>query len=153
MSVFSDIVDQWQIADDAFTALEQAAFTADDDASFDAAGERRKRNDQAYFLYLFTRFEDAVNKAIKVIIDNRVAGATWSERRIWEAWPLREIGNIPFMSKVEVLIDKSLNPYATIKDFYKGRNAVAHGGIWEEQLFIPTVAATMESICNSFPTN
>jgi hypothetical protein len=49
MSIFTDISDQWKIADDAFSALEQAAFAANDDAAFDAASEQRQRNDQAYF--------------------------------------------------------------------------------------------------------
>ena len=100
MSIFTDIADQWQIADGAVGDLEQAAFAADDDQRFDAADEQRKRNDQAYFLFLFTRFEDAVNEAITVIVGNRVSGVVWAERRVWEAWSGQDVTAIRFMSKI-----------------------------------------------------
>ena len=153
MSIFTEIADQWQIADDAFGALEGTAFAANDDVGFDAAGEQRKRNDQAYFLYLFTRLEDSVNKATGLILTSRVSGAPWAERRIWEAWARQGIPNVHFMSKVEILTDKSLHTYATIQEYYKGRNDVAHGGVWNEQFFIPAVAQMMDSICNAIPAN
>jgi hypothetical protein len=152
MAIFVEIADQWKIADDAFSAIEQHAFSANDDARFDAASEQRKRNDQAYFLYLFTRFEEEVNKALSVIVDNRVRGITWADRRIWEAWSRGRPQDIFFMSRVEVLVDKSLNEYATIKSYYGGRNSVAHGDTWGEQFFIPDIARNMRRICASFPT-
>ncbi|MFZ0507289.1 MAG: hypothetical protein WAM29_04140 [Methylocella sp.] len=153
MGIFVEIADQWQIAENAFSALEQVAFAANDDASYDAADEQRKRNDQAYFLYLFTRFEGAVNHAVTIIIGNRVSGAAWSDRRIWEAWSRQGISNVHFMSKVEVLTEKSLRHYAIVKEYYDGRNSVAHGGIWSEQFLIPEIAQMIENICKSFPTN
>jgi hypothetical protein len=151
MTIFSELADEWQIADDAFSVLEQAAFSALDDGAFDTANEQRKRNDQAYFLYLFTRFEAEVNKAVKVLIQNRVTGIGWPERRIWEAWSRRGVDDVPFMSKVEVLTDKSRADYATVKEYYDGRNEVAHGGVWSEQFVIRAVAQRMEAICHSFP--
>jgi hypothetical protein len=153
MSIFTDVADQWQIADDAFGGLEQAAFAADDDQRFDAADEQRKRNDQAYFLFLFTRFEDAVNEAVTVIVGNRVSGAAWAERRVWETWFGQDVKDIRFMSKIEVLIDKSLRQYGIIRDYYRGRNDIAHGGIWNEQFLIPNIAQAMETITGAFPTS
>jgi hypothetical protein len=151
MSIFADIADQWQIADDTFSALEQAAFAANDDQNFDAAMEQRRRNDQAYFLFLFTRFEDTVNKAASVVIGNRISGANWTDRRIWEAWSRRGVEQVPFLSKVEVLLDRSLHYYGLIKSYYDGRNDIAHGGIWSEQFVIPVIGRTLESISGSFP--
>jgi len=151
MTIFSEIADQWQIADAAFSALEQAAFVTDNDAAFDESSEQRKRNDQAYFLYLFTRFEDAVNQAVTTIIQNRVNGTAWADRRIWEAWSRGGVEDVHLMSKVEVLTDKSRGNYQTVKEYYDGRNEVAHGGTWEEQFVIPAVAQRMEEICGLFP--
>ena len=99
MGIFADIADQWQIADDAFSGFVQAAFAANDDQKFDAAMEQKTRNDQAYFLYLFTRFEESVNNATSVIIGNRISGAIWAERRIWEAWSGRGIDKVPYHVK------------------------------------------------------
>lgn len=151
MTIFSDLADQWQIADDAFSALEQAAFAALDDNAFDNASEQRKRNDQSYFLYLFTRFEAEVNSAVKLIVQNRITGITWQERRIWEAWSRVGVEDVHFMSKVEVLTDKSRADYATIKEYYDGRNEVAHGGTWSEQFVIPAIARRMDALCGLFP--
>jgi hypothetical protein len=153
MSIFDDVADQWQIADDALSVLEQAAFAANDDQMFDIAMEQRSKNDQAYFLYLFTRFEDAVNKAALVVIGNRTSATSWADRRIWVAWSARGVETVPFLSKVEVLIDKSLRDYGLIKGYYDGRNDIAHGGIWSEQFVIPVIARTLESISASFPTS
>ena len=147
MSIFTDIADQWQIADGALGDLEQAAFAADDDQRFDAADEQRKRNDQAYFLFLFTRFEDAVNEAITVIVGNRVSGVVWAERRVWEAWLGQDVTAIRFMSKIEILMDKSLHQYGIIKEYYRGRNDIAHGSIWNE----PLLSGVMRTIGAEVP--
>jgi hypothetical protein len=151
MSIFSDISDQWQIADEAFGALEHAAYAANDDPGYDAAGQQRKRNDQAYFLFLFTRFEDAVNEALDQIIKYLVSGVAWSDRRIWTAWSGKGTDKIHFLSRIEVLIDKSTHPYAHVKEYYDGRNEIAHGGVWAEQFVIPNIAIAMEKIIASFP--
>jgi hypothetical protein len=152
MPIFSDIADQWQTADDAFGAIEWAALAADDGNAFDTAGEQRKRNDQAYFLYMFTRFEDAVNRAATTVLSNRTTtGIAWSDRRIWDAWARRGVEDIHFMSKVEVLVDKSRAEYASVKSYYDGRNDVAHGGIWARQFVIPSIAAEMEALVIAFP--
>lgn len=114
----------------------------------------RRRNDQAYFLYLFTRFEAAVNEALLVVRDSRTDPAIpWPERRIWETLRRREVKNVSFLTRVEILIDKSGSDYANVKSYYDGRNNVAHGGVWDEQFVIPAIAAEMEALAQAFPTN
>jgi hypothetical protein len=105
MTIFQDIADQYAIADAAFAQAEQNAFDSNDDAAFDRASEQRRHNDQAYFLYLFTRFEREVNRAAETLLTVR-AGGTWSDRRVWQAWARIEVEDIHFLSKVEVLTDK-----------------------------------------------
>jgi len=151
MTIFAEVASQWQIADNGFSALEQAAFLANDDVAFDKAGEQRKRNDQAYFLYLFTRFEDAVNRAVEVILANRVVGVQWTDRRIWEDWSRGDVREVSFLSRVRILMDKTRNDYANVQSYYNGRNKVAHGGEWTEEFFIPTIAQQMATLCSSFP--
>jgi hypothetical protein len=151
MSVFLQIASDYAAADAAFSAAEQRAFRDDDDTAFDEAGQARQRNDQAYFLYLFTRFEAAVNAATDVVLSGRMALTTsWSERRIWQAWSRVAVRDIGFLSKVEVLTDKGRSDYATIKGFYDGRNTIAHGGVWEAQFFVPNVAQNMTDLVQRF---
>ncbi len=157
MSIFTDIAEQWQITDDEFAALESAAVEANDDHGFDSASEQRKRNDQAYFLFIFTRFEDAVNQAVKTIISNRTPSeAPWTDRRIWEAWSklvFKDDKSTNFLSKAEVIADKSGHHYQRIREYYKGRNNIGHGGQYSEQFFIPDIARFMDIISASFPAS
>ena len=154
MSIFSEIADQWTIAETALSALEAQAFATNDEPLFDKAGEMRKRNDQAYFLYLFTRFEAVVIDAVLLVRDNRTAQTIpWPDRRIWETLRRREVRDLQFLMKVEILIDKSGPRYANVKSYYDGRNKVAHGGVWDEQFVIPAIAAEMEALAQAFPLN
>jgi hypothetical protein len=150
MSIFLDIAIQYSIADAAFSHAEQIAFEKDDDGAFDLASVQRRHNDQAYFLYLFTRFENQVNQAAQRLRAARVTGQPWAERRVWEAWSPAEIEDIHFMSKVAVLTDKSMTDYRDIQDFYKARNRLAHGDELEDQFIIPVVAQQMHDFVSRF---
>lgn len=154
MGVFLEIATHYAAADAAFAAAEQVAFQNNDDVAFDQAGLARQRNDQAYFLYLFSRFEAEVNASLEALLARQLAPTSmWSERRIWQAWarvPLREIA---FLSKVEVLTDKGRQDYAIIKEYYDGRNTIAHGGVWQAQFFVPSVAQTMNDLLQRFVTS
>jgi hypothetical protein len=58
------------------------ALAANDDVAFDAAFESRSHNDQAYFLYLFTRLEAVINDSFETFVTNRAMGA-WDVARPW----------------------------------------------------------------------
>jgi hypothetical protein len=149
--VFLEIAGQYAIADSAFAAAEQRAFHEDDDSAFDRAGTARQHNDQAYFLYLFTRFEESVNAAIKALLATRLASASpWADRRIWAAWSRVPVRDIALLSKAEVLMDKGRQDYATVKEYYEGRNAIAHGGALLDQVLVPSVAQTMAELVQRF---
>ena len=72
MSVFLEIANNYAVADAAFAAAELNAFQDDDDTAFDQAGLARQHNDQAYFLYLFSRFEAAVNASSAALLATRL---------------------------------------------------------------------------------
>jgi hypothetical protein len=154
MNVFLDIADYYKVSDAAFAAAEQKAFQNDEDAAFDQAGLARQHNDQAYFLYLFSRFEAEVNACSVTLLATRLAStAIWSERRIWQAWSRGPVHDIAFLSKVEVLTDKGGRDYVSIKEYYAGRNTIAHGGVWEAQFFVPHIAQTMNDLFQRFVTS
>jgi hypothetical protein len=153
MSVFFEIAAQYAVADAAFAQAEQNAFRDNDDAAFDRAGKARQHNDQAYFLYLFTRYEAAVNSATDVLLNAPLASTTpWSERRVWQAWARVPIPDIALLSKVEILTDKGRQDYAIAKQYYDGRNTIAHGGILQDQFFVPSIAQTMHDLVERFVT-
>jgi hypothetical protein len=149
MTIFTDIAAQYILADSAFAQGEQAAFDANDDAAFDLASAQRRHNDQAYFLYLFTRFENAVNRAVDALLAIRL-GVPWAERRIWEAWSRVEIRDIHLLSKIEVLIDKSTAEFRDVHSYYRARNLIAHGEDWESEFLVTFVAHRMDAIVTNF---
>lgn len=151
MSVFLEIAEQYRISDAAFFDHEQAAFQTDDDPAFDSALKARRRNDQAYFLYLFTRYEAAVNAAVETLLATRRSSSTpWSERRVWQAWSRAAVREIQLLSKVEVLTDKGRADYAAARTYYDGRNTIAHGADWETPFFVPNVAQDMHDMVGRF---
>jgi len=151
MSIFLEVAAHYAVADAALGAEEQKAFHTDDDAAFDQAIKARQRNDQAYFLYLFTRFEAEVDAAVVALLVTRAGSSSpWLERRVWQAWSRVPIRDIAFLSKVEVLTDKGRNDYARAKEYYDGRNTIAHGGDWEAQFVVPNVAQTMHDLVQRF---
>jgi hypothetical protein len=151
MSIFLEIAFHYAVTDAALGADEQAAFQANDDAAFDRAVKSRQRNDQAYFLYLFTRFEAEVNAGVETLLTARtISSAAWTERRVWQAWSRSPVSEISFLSKVEVLTDKARTDFAKAKDYYYGRNTIAHGGDWDARFFVPKVARAMHDIVARF---
>jgi hypothetical protein len=151
MSIFQDIAAQYTLADKPFGDAVQAAFDADDDAAFDAANLQRKHNDQAYFLYLFTRFEREVNVAVTQLLSVRAAGSLpWADKRIWDAWARTDIERIWFLSKVEVLTDKGRMDYRDVQEYYDARNTIAHGDDVTGSVAILAVAQKMHDIVSRF---
>lgn len=151
MSIFLEIRGYYADTDAGFEAAEKQAFLTDDETAFDAAGEARKYNDQAYFLYLFTRLEAEINTATEKLLAARTDLAVlWADRRVWQAWSHNQIQDIAFLSKAEVLTDKGRTDYAQIKHYYDERNKIAHGGVSASQFVIPNVAQTMAEIVAKF---
>ncbi len=151
MSVFADIANNHLATSSVFEAAEQQAYDENDEAAFDQAGRALKDNDQAYFLYLFTRFEAEVTAAFETLATAGLSAATaWRERRVWQAWARGSGRDIGFLSKVEILTDKGRPDYATIKRYYDGRNTIAHGRVWDEEFSVPAVAQDMTDLVGRF---
>ena len=151
MKAFADIAEQYARADAALAEWEQDAYRREDEDEFDRAARARQRNDQAYFLYLFTRFEAEVNVAIRMLLASRAStGVAWSDRRTWQDWARGPVPEIALLAKIELLVDKGGPDYAFAKLTYAGRNTIAHGSEWEAQFFVPDVAARMTDVAGRF---
>ena len=151
MSIFVSVARDYTVTDQAFAGIEQRAFDQNDEPALDIAGISRDRNDHAYFLYLFTRFEAEVDRAVTALVAERTAPAIpWNDRRIWQSWARGEVQEIPFLAKVEVLLDRGNLHYAWVRHFYRGRNAISHGGEWREHVVVPDIAQELHQIANRF---
>ena len=149
MSVFLDIAQQHSIADVAFEAAIIAAYGANDHAAFDQTFAARELNDQAYFLFLFTRLEGEIDTAFDKLVSNKSVGL-WADVRAWQVW--RDRDRIELMAKVELLLEKGHRECEELRSFYRHRNVIAHGDQWKTQFAIPAVAQRMHDIVAAFAT-
>lgn len=151
MSIFRELADQYAITDSAFAALESHAFAQDDDSAYDAAVRQRERNSRAYFLYVFTRFENAVNEAVERLLSVRCSDALpWPERRVWETLRKSRLSDVAFLIRVQLLLDKSRAHYAYVYRLYESRNGIGHGGDWTQPYDVADVATRLEIIAGAF---
>lgn len=149
MSELSDLAKQFVKVDSLFAAAQSAAFVNGDDTAWNKAKEERDKNEQAYLLFIFSRFEAIVNSAALNLFSVRDGTGNWSESRAWGALNKDRIHDIHLMTKVELLINKQSHHYQTVKSYYKGRNEIAHGEKWEGAV-IATVISDLEKISGLF---
>jgi hypothetical protein len=149
MSVFLDIVEQHSITDVAFEVAIIAAYGANDDAAFDRAFAARELNDQAYFLFLFTRLEGEIDAAFERLVANKSVGP-WADVRAWQVW--RDRDRVDLMAKVELLLEKGRRECEELRSFHKARNLIAHGDQWKTKFAIPAVAQRMHDLVSAFVT-
>lgn len=100
---------------------------------------RRALNDMAYFLFLFTRFEDRVNlRATQLIAKKKTT--IWSQKRAWEILDKNhKAERLFFMDKVALLTEKGNQDYNLINSYYDQRNRIAHGKTFTVAIDIGTV--------------
>src|SRR5687767_3124435 len=84
---------------------------------------KRELNDQAYFLFMFTRLEDRIKKlSIKLIEDKYNNLTNWNYRRTWEILYKRRMRGIVFLDRVGLLTKMGQPDFVLINDYYDERN-------------------------------
>lgn len=129
MSIFLDIIDQHARTDQLFVQAINVALAAVDEAAFDEAFENRNHNDQAYFLYLFTRLEAVINASFEILVSNRAVGA-WDVSRPWDHFSEQKTQDIALLVKAAMLTPKGHQDWTKIQEYYRERNLIGHGKQW-----------------------
>jgi hypothetical protein len=89
----------------------------------------RTQNDQAYFLYFFTRLEDHITTEAKRVIVRGLNLQTWKRRSPWrELKTINDRGRLAFMAKVALLAEPGGSDFNLINAYHSDRSAIAHGG-------------------------
>lgn len=91
---------------------------------------KRSRNDHAYFLMIFARFEGGINEKVdQLLIDKSQNLRNWSSKRVWQILKKRnDKDRLDFMERIELLTPKGQAYYNLVYHYYSDRNTVAHGG-------------------------
>ena len=109
---------------------------------------KRQFNDQAYFLFMFTRLEDRVRYLSDQLINERMTSLSdWKLKRSWDIInTLKDKESLHFMSRVSLLRQKGGADYNLVNQYYRQRNNIGHGGSFTITISIPTVITDMKRL-------
>ncbi|MBM2816175.1 MAG: hypothetical protein HW421_2937 [Ignavibacteria bacterium] len=109
---------------------------------------KRLLNDQAYFLFMFTRLEGRIREISDNIISDKTAKTKdWKTKWAWEVIQKQKSDDkLHFMNRVALLTPKGQTDYNLIKQYYDQRNEIGHGGDFTIIISIPTVIADMKRL-------
>ena len=109
---------------------------------------KRQYNDQAYFLFMFTRLEDRIRNISDKLIDDKMAAISdWKSKRSWEIIQKQKSNDsLHLMNRVSLLTEKGGTNFNLIKRYYDQRNNIGHGGNFTIPINIPTVISDMKQL-------
>lgn len=86
---------------------------------------KREQNDQAYFLFIFTRLEKYVQDLFNTLVNNKISIVTDSKEL--NSWKLLKKKRLELMEKVSFFAKSGGTDYYLIYNYKKKRDNVAHG--------------------------
>ena len=108
---------------------------------------KRELNDQAYFLFMFSRLEDRIRQQSAILITKKQNSITsWKQRGAWDILPNSANDEMPFKKRLALLTPKGGKDYNLIIFYYKERNSIAHGGHFISAISMPTVIAELKRL-------
>jgi hypothetical protein len=141
MNIFEELETLYSEIDDYYAREELAARRDFDETRENEFARKRELNDHAYYLFMFTRFEDHIREqSSKLIKDSQDNILNWEDRRPWDILPSdKRSDKLFFLNRVALLVDKGSHHYQSIKNYYDLRNTIGHGGNFSTPVPIPTV--------------
>jgi len=109
---------------------------------------KRQLNDEAYFLYLFSRLEDHIREqSSQLITDKQTNLRNWRKRAVWDILPKdKDSDRFYFMNRVAILTEKGGRHYNQVKTYYEERNNIAHGGTFSTSINMFDVFLKMKEL-------
>ncbi len=146
MNIFDRLGKIYHEIDSSYAAIELTARSKGYNQKEAEYNEKRQYNDQAYFLFMFTRLEDRVRTLSHNLINDRVSVLTdWKSKRTWDILSKRK-DRIAFMDRVALLTETNGLDYNLIDRYYRQRNNIGHGGTFTITISIPNVIADMKRL-------
>lgn len=140
MSIFDELEAQYNEIDIEYSSIQFEALSKG--WSRKELKYRRKRdlNDQAYFLFMFSRLEDRVRQESSSLITKKQTSiSSWKQRSSWDILPNNSGGEMHFKKRLMLLVEKGRRDYNLIVDYYIDRNLIAHGGNFRSSISMPTI--------------
>jgi hypothetical protein len=139
MGIFQELAKQYDLIDNAYAAEEFRAKRYGWLKKEAAFQRKRLFNDQAYFLFMFTRLEARITlEASNLIRRKRATQASWRAKAPWTTMD-SDAGKIHFKARLALLTEKGRRDYELVCRYYEERNSLAHGGGFTTSISIPSV--------------
>ncbi|MEX0812940.1 MAG: hypothetical protein WD048_12045 [Chitinophagales bacterium] len=152
MNIFDELWRIYSETDNRYATIEHQSRARGFNRKEQEYQRRRELNDQAYFLFMFSRIEDRINELSNELIENQHNNLTnWSYKRTWDILHKRMTQNpnsIYFMDRVALLTEMGRTDYNLIALYYDQRNNIAHGRTFTIPINIPTVVTHMKQLYN-----
>jgi hypothetical protein len=148
MNIFDQLSEIYNEIDSSYATIEVVAHSKghhNKEADYFA---KRKLNDQAYFLFMFTRLEDRIRSLSDQLIAEKMTILTdWKSKRSWEIIQKQKVNDtLHFMNRVSLLTPKGGRNFNLIKIYYDQRNNIGHGGTFTITISIPKVITDMKQL-------
>ena len=147
MNIFDELDNQYNEIDQFYSALEFKAASRRWLRKEQHYKRQRKINDQAYFLFMFSRLEDRIREeSAQLIRSKQSAIASWKQRAPWDLLPDQPDADLYFKSRLGLLCCRTSRDFNLVVTYYKERNAIAHGGVFTNPISMPTVILDMKRL-------
>lgn len=128
MNIFDELAKNYFEFDNNIALLEQRARAKGFVRKEKEYRRKRDLNDQAYFLFMFTKLEDRVTESYKSLLNSRSSNISNYEN--WRAWNIFKEGKgLSFMEKISLLVVYNGADYHKFLKYKKQRDTIAHGGV------------------------
>jgi len=148
MSIFSELEKQYNDIDTEYSAIEFNAISKGWGRKEAIYHRKRDLNDQAYFLFMFSRLEDRIRQESSRLITKKQSSIlSWKQRSVWDMLPVAaDDDKMHFKKRLSLLVEKGRSDYNSVVFYYKERNSIAHGGNFTSSISMPTVIAEFKRL-------
>ncbi|MGO8882041.1 MAG: hypothetical protein ACLPVO_19700 [Desulfomonilaceae bacterium] len=139
MSVFDELESQYNEIDNWFESSEFEAHKRGFVTEESRYQQKRKINDQAYFLFMFTRLEDHIKRESKKLRER-------NQKTLGDISPNQPQKKMYFRDHLALLTEKNESDYELVCDYYDERNSLAHGGNFTKPIAVPDVVLELKRL-------
>lgn len=141
MTIFDELEDQYYEIDNEYSNIEfdaRAKKWCNKEAKYH---RKRELNDQAYFLFMFSRLENHIKiESSAHITKKKTAMTSWKHKAVWDILSQDDRSDrLHFKKRLALLVEQGGSNFNLIADYYKERNSIAHGGSFINPISMPTV--------------
>jgi hypothetical protein len=138
MNIIDELGDIYNDFDNTYAAIEFEASARGWHRKEAKYQTKRALNDQAYFLFMFTRLEDKIKTLATQVIDYKSnLNYNYQNERAWQMLKQRnDRDKLNLMECVSFLVTYNSRDYHLIMRYKQQRDTLAHGGI------VPTINMT-----------